>query len=100
MIPGGYALSVTCAFSISTTSDISSNVQTLSDEAKAIVRNAPELQDITGVRTATLYRFADDSVGYFVPDAPDWQEADELKGNDMDRALGILQDRGLATKSR
>ena len=70
------------------------------DEAKVIVRNVPELQDITGARTATLYQFADASVGYFAPDAPDWQEADELKGNDLERALVILQDRGLATKSR
>ena len=31
-------------------------------------------------RCTSVYRFAEDLDGYFAPDAPDWQEADEPKG--------------------
>ena len=76
------------------------NVQALSDEAQVIARNVTELQDIAGGRTVTIYRFADESVGYFAPDAPDWQESEELKGKDLERALRILQDRGVPSVAR
>ena len=75
------------------------NVQALSDEAQVIARNVRDLQDVTG-GPATLYRFADDSVGYFAPDAPDWREADELKGKNLERALRILHDRGVPRGAR
>ena len=50
-----------------------------------------EVRDVTGGCTATTNQFADGSVVYLALDAPDWQEADELKGTDLERALGILQ---------
>ena len=62
--------------------------------------DVPELQDVTGAHSATIYQFADDSVGYFAPDASDWREADELKGKAFQRALRILQDRRLVSEAR
>lgn len=49
----------------------------------------------TGGRPATLYRFLDGSVGYLAPDAPSWQEADEVTGRAPDRAFRVLGARGV-----
>ena len=49
----------------------------------------------TGGRTANIYQFACGSVAYFAPDAPDFQEAGELKGDDLARALWVLDARGV-----
>ena len=40
-----------------------------------------ELRDATGGCAANIYQFARGSVAYFAPDAPDFQEAGELKGD-------------------
>ena len=40
--------------------------------------------------TANIYQFACGSVAYFAPDAPDFQEAGELKGDALDKALRVL----------
>ena len=53
-----------------------------------------DLRDATGGCTATIYQFSCGSVAYFAPDAPDFQEAGELKGVDMDKALRVLDVRG------
>ena len=53
-----------------------------------------ELRDATGGRTANIYQFAFESVAYFAPDAPDFQEAGELKGDPLDKALRVLDARG------
>ena len=44
----------------------------------------------TGGRTANIYEFADGSVAYFAPDADDFCEAGELKGDDIAAALRVL----------
>ena len=54
-----------------------------------------ELWDATGGRTANIYQFACGSVAYFAPDAPDFQEAGELKGDDLAHALRVLDARGV-----
>ena len=58
-------------------------------------------REVTGINAATrgcaatLYQFLDISVGYFAPDAPMWRGAGALTGPDLDRALEILQRRGV-----
>ena len=54
-----------------------------------------ELRDATGGRTANIYQFACGSAAYFAPDAPDFQEAGELKGDDLTAALQVLDARGV-----
>ena len=53
-----------------------------------------ELPSATGDCTANIYQFACGSVAYFAPDAPDFQEAGELKGDALDKALRVLDVRG------
>ena len=43
-------------------------------------RYARRQRQITRQDVHRCHRFAEDLDGYFAPDAPDWQEADELKG--------------------
>ena len=43
-------------------------------------KGVDELRDATGGWTAIIYQFACGSVAYFAPDAPDFQEAGELRG--------------------
>ena len=50
-----------------------------------------ELRDVTGGRTANIYQFAGESVAYFAPDAPDFQEAGELKDDALEKAMRILE---------
>ena len=54
-----------------------------------------ELRDATGGRTANIYQFACGLVVYFVPDALDFQEAGELKDDDLAAAQRILDERGI-----
>ena len=76
-------------------------VATLTQEARRIAKGVDELRDATGGRTANIYQFACGSVAYFAPDAPDFQEAGELKGDDLDKALRVLDARGVpGDKSR
>ena len=66
----------------------------LTQEAIRLAKGVDELRDATGGRRATIYQFACGSVAYFAPDAPDFQEAGELKGDDLDKALRVLDARG------
>ena len=70
------------------------SVATLTQEARRLVKGVGELRDATGGRTANIYQFACGSVAYFAPDAPDFQEAGELKGDALDKALRVLDARG------
>jgi len=49
-----------------------------------------ELLAATGGRPANIYEFADGSVAYLAPDADDFCEAGELKGDDIAAALRVL----------
>ena len=66
----------------------------LTQEARRLAKGVDELRDATGGRTANIYQFACGSVAYFAPDAPDFQEAGELKGDALDKALRVLDARG------
>ena len=66
------------------------SVAVLTQEARRLVKGVDELREATGGRTANIYEFAGGSVAYFAPDAPDFREAGELKGDDMDKALRVL----------
>ena len=65
-------------------------VAVLTQEATRLVKGVDELRDATGGCAATIYQFGCGSVAYFAPDAPDFQEAGELKGDDLEKALRIL----------
>ena len=67
------------------------SVSVLTQEARRLVKGVDELRDATGGRTANIYQFACGSVAYFAPDAPDFQEAGELKGDDLAKAVRILE---------
>ena len=70
-------------------------VAVLMQEARRIVKGVDELRDARGGRTANIYQFADGSAAYFAPDAPDFQEAGELKGDALAAAQRILDERGI-----
>ena len=70
-------------------------VATLTQEARRIVKRVDELLDATGGRTATIYEYHAGSVAYFTPEAPDFREAGELKGDDLAAAQRILDERGV-----
>ena len=72
------------------------SVAVLTQEARRIAKGVDELRDATGGRTATIYQFSCGSVAYFAPDAPDFQEAGELKGDDLAAAQRILDERGVS----
>ena len=67
------------------------SVAVLMQEARRLVKGVDELRDATGGCAATIYQFACGSVAYFAPDAPDFQEAGELRGEALARALRILE---------
>ena len=52
------------------------------------------------VATANIYQFACGSVAYFAPDATDFQEAAELKGDDLAKAVRILNRSGVQASGR
>ena len=70
-------------------------VAVLTREARRIVKGVDELRDATGGCAATIYQFGCGSVAYFAPDAPDFQEAGDLKGDDLAKAVRVLDDRGV-----
>ena len=72
------------------------SVAVLVQEARRFVKGVDELLDATGGRPATIYEFADESIAYFAPDAPDFAEAGELKGEDLAAAQRILDARGVS----
>ena len=69
------------------------SVSVLTQEARRLAKGVDELRDATGRRTANIYQFAGGSVAYFAPDAPDFQEAGELKDEGLAAAQGILDER-------
>ena len=71
------------------------SVSVLTQESRRLVKGVDELLDATGGRTANIYQFAGGSVAYFGPDAPDFQEAGELKGDDLAEAVRILNGSGV-----
>ena len=68
----------------------------LTQEARRFAKGVDQLWDATGGRTANIYQFACGSVAYFAPDAPDFQEAGELKSDDLAAAQRILDERGVS----
>ena len=66
-------------------------VAVLTQESRRFVKGVDELRDATGNRTANIYEFADGSVVYFAPEAPDFKEAGELKEDELIRTLSILE---------
>ena len=73
------------------------SVAVLTQEARRLAKGADELREATGGRTASIYQFACGSVAYFAPDAPNFQEAGELEGDDFAAALRVLDTRGCLT---
>ena len=69
-------------------------VAVLRQECRRYAKGVDELLDATGGRTATIYEYHAGSVAYFAPDAPDFREAGELKGEDIAAAQRILDARG------
>ena len=70
-------------------------VRALRQEARRFARGVTELRGATAGCPATIHQFLDGSVGYFAPDAPMWREAGNITGQDLDRALEILQRQGV-----
>ena len=71
-------------------------VAVLTQEASRLAKGVDEMRDATGGRTANIYQFACGSVAYFAPEAPDFQEAGELKGDALGKVLRVLDARGMA----
>ena len=71
------------------------SVAVLTQEAKRLVKGVDDLRDATGGRMVNIYQFACGSAAYFAPDAPDFQEAGELKGDDLTAALQVLDAMGV-----
>ena len=59
------------------------------------MKGVDELRDVTGGCAATIYHFGCGSVAYFAPEAPDFEEPGELKGDDLAAAQRILDERGI-----
>ena len=74
---------------------VDQSVAVLTQEAKQLAKGVDELRDATGGCAATIYQFACGSVAYFAPDAPDFQEAGELTGDDLAKAVRVLDARGV-----
>ena len=68
-------------------------VVTLAQEARRLAKGVDELLEATGGRPATIYEYHAGSVAYFAPEAPDFKEAAELKGDDLASAQRILDER-------
>ena len=71
-------------------------VAVLRQEVRQYVKGVDELWDATGGCSANIYQFACGLVAYFAPDAPNFQEAGELKGDDLAAAQRVLGARGVA----
>ena len=69
-------------------------VAVLTQEARRLAKGVDELRHAAGGWTTNIYQFSDGSVAYFAPDAPDFQEAGELTGDDLAAALRVLDARG------
>ena len=71
-------------------------VAVLTQEARRIVKGVNELLEATGGWTAIIYEYHAGSVAYFAPEAPDFCEAGELKGEVLASAQRILDERGMS----
>ena len=71
------------------------SVAVLRQECRRYAKGVDELSGATGGRMATVYEFADESIAYFAPEAPDFREAGELRGADLAAAQRILDERGI-----
>ena len=69
-------------------------VAVLTQEARRLTKDVDELREATGGRTANIYEFAGGSVAYFAPEAPDFQEAGEMKGGALTAAQRVIDARG------
>ena len=67
------------------------SVAVLRQECRRYAKGADELLSATGGRTAIIYEYHAGSVAYFAPDAAAFSEAGELQGDDLVRALSILE---------
>ena len=72
------------------------SVAVLAQEARRLAKGVDELRDATGGWTGNIYEFSCGSVAFFAPDAPDFQETGELKGDDFAAAQRVLDVRGVA----
>ena len=70
------------------------SVAVLTQEARRLAKGVDELRDATGGRTANIYQFSCGSVAYFAPEAPDFQEAGEMKGGALTAAQRVIDARG------
>ena len=71
-------------------------VAVLREQSIRLVRGVDDLRHATGGCVATVYEFADGSVAYFAPEAPDFAEAGELKDDERAAARRILDGRGVS----
>ncbi|MYE54505.1 MAG: hypothetical protein F4X34_04830 [Chloroflexi bacterium] len=71
------------------------SVVVLRQECRRYAKGVDELPEATGGRTASIYEYHAGSVAYFAPDAPDFTEAGEMKGDDLAAARRVLDERGL-----
>ena len=76
------------------------SVAVLRQESRRFAKGVDELRDATGGRTANIYQFGCGSVAYFAPEAPDFQEAGELKGDALAKAVRILNGSGVQASGR
>ena len=67
-------------------------VAVLRREGRRYAKGVDDLLKATGGRMATIYEFACGSVAYFAPDAPDFAEAGELKGDVLAAAQRVLDE--------
>ena len=72
------------------------SVAVLRQECRRHAKGVEDLLETTGDRTAIIYEYHAGSVAYFAPEAPDFAEAGELKGDDLAATQRILDERGLA----
>ena len=68
----------------------------LRQECRRYAKGVDELHHATGGRPANIYEYHAGSVAYFAPDAPDFAEAGELKGEELAAARRILNARGIS----
>ena len=71
-------------------------VAVLQEQSRRLVRGVDELHHATGGCTATVYEFAGGSVAYFAPEAPDFAEAGEMKGDELAAARRVLDEKGVS----
>ena len=71
------------------------SVAVLRQECRRYAKGVDELLDTTGSRSATIYDYHAGSIAYFAPDAPDFAEAGELKGEAPAAVRRVLDGRGL-----